>query len=144
MATEKVGVYRKYHGAVPNEKSGTPLAKSEWPRARPFSWAVRWFGSDGKRFSKSFKNRREARGEKGTFYFFFSNREHSFEPPVNKSRMSPFLLSFCSFLLLDTPRRAYGGALPSSSWRYRLASAVRPDDSYCATRSSMTPWACVD
>ncbi len=60
MATEKVGVYRKYHGAVPVDAFGTPLPKSEWPRQRPFSWAVRWFGSDGKRFSKSFKSRKEA------------------------------------------------------------------------------------
>ncbi|MHC4984489.1 MAG: tyrosine-type recombinase/integrase, partial [Planctomycetota bacterium] len=60
MATEKVGTYRKYHGAVPVDKSGTPLPKSEWPRLRPFSWAVRWFGSDGKRFSRSFKSRKEA------------------------------------------------------------------------------------
>jgi integrase len=60
MATEKVGIYRKWYGAVPVDKSGTPLPKSEWPRERPFSWAVRWFGSDGKRFSKSFKSRKEA------------------------------------------------------------------------------------
>ena len=60
MATEKVGVYRKWHGRVPTDKSGNPLPKSEWPRERPFRWAVRWFGSDGKRFSKSIKNRREA------------------------------------------------------------------------------------
>ena len=60
MATEKVGVYRKYHGTVPSDKSGNPLLKNEWPQYRPFSWAVRWFGSDGKRFSKSFKSRKEA------------------------------------------------------------------------------------
>jgi integrase len=60
MATEKVGICRKYHGAVPIDKSGTPLPKNVWPRERPFSWAVRWFGSDGKRFSKSFKTRKEA------------------------------------------------------------------------------------
>ena len=60
MATEKVGIYRKWYGAVPIDKFGTPLPKSEWPRQRPFSWAVRWFGSDGKRFSKSIKNRKEA------------------------------------------------------------------------------------
>jgi len=60
MATEKVGVYRKYHGAVPVDESGMPLPKSEWPRLRPFSWAVRWFGSDGKRFCKSFKSWKEA------------------------------------------------------------------------------------
>ena len=31
MATEKVGVYRKYHGTVPTDKVGIPLPKSEWP-----------------------------------------------------------------------------------------------------------------
>ena len=60
MATEKVGIYRKFHGLVPTDKSGDPLPKSEWPRKRPFSWAVRWFGSDGKRYSRSFKSRKEA------------------------------------------------------------------------------------
>ena len=60
MATEKVGVYRKYHGAVPTDKSGRPLPKSVWPRERPFRWAARWYGLDGKRFSKSFESRKEA------------------------------------------------------------------------------------
>lgn len=60
MATKKVGIYRKYYGTIPVDKSGSPLPKSEWPRARSFSWAVRWFGSDGKRFSRSFKSRKEA------------------------------------------------------------------------------------
>lgn len=59
MATEKVGVYRKYHGPVPTGESGLPLPKHEWPRLRPFSWAVRSFGTDGKRFSRSFKSRKE-------------------------------------------------------------------------------------
>lgn len=60
MATEKVGVYRKWYGPVPTGKSGNPLPKSEWPRTRSFSWTARWFGSDGKRFSKSFTSRKEA------------------------------------------------------------------------------------
>ncbi len=60
MATEKMGLYRKYYGAVPTDKSGTPLPKSEWPRLRSFSWAVPWFGTDGKRFSRSFRSRKEA------------------------------------------------------------------------------------
>ena len=60
MATEKVGIYRKYHGKIPTDKSGQALPKSEWPRKRAFRWAVRWFGSDGKRYSKSFKKRKEA------------------------------------------------------------------------------------
>ena len=60
MATEKVGVYRKYHGPVPQDQSGQPLPKSEWPKKRAFRWAVRWFGHDGKRYSRSFKTRKEA------------------------------------------------------------------------------------
>jgi hypothetical protein len=60
MATEKVGIYRKYHGVVPVNELGVPMPASEWPRLRPFRWAVRWFGSDGKRFSKSFESRKEA------------------------------------------------------------------------------------
>lgn len=60
MATEKVGIYRKYHGAVPVNELGLPLPTSEWPRLRAFRWAVRWFGSNGKRFSKSFESRKEA------------------------------------------------------------------------------------
>jgi len=60
MATEKVGIYRKYHGPIPTDRTGKPLPKSEWPRRRVFRWAVRWFGSDGKRYSKSFKTRKEA------------------------------------------------------------------------------------
>jgi len=60
MATVKVGIYRKYQGAVPIGKFGTLLPKNEWPRERPFSWAVPWFGSDEKRFRKSFKSKKEA------------------------------------------------------------------------------------
>jgi len=60
MATEKVGVYRKYHGAVPTNAAGQQQPKSEWIDKRPFSWAVRWFGIDGKRYSKSFNTRKEA------------------------------------------------------------------------------------
>ena len=45
---------------VPIDGLGTPSRRSEWPRLGPFSWAVRWFGSDGKRFSRSFRSRKEA------------------------------------------------------------------------------------
>lgn len=60
MATEKVGVYRKYHGAIPTDASGTPLPKAAWPTKRSCRWAVRWYGSDGARYSKSFATRKEA------------------------------------------------------------------------------------
>ncbi len=60
MATSKVSVVRKWHGKVPTDKDGKPLPKAEWPRKRPHRWAVRWFGSEGTRYSKSFKTRKEA------------------------------------------------------------------------------------
>jgi len=60
MTTERAGVYRKYHGKVPTDEHGQPLPRSEWPRKRRFSWAVRWCGSEGTRYSRSFKTRKEA------------------------------------------------------------------------------------
>lgn len=60
MAIEKVGIYRKYHGKIPTDKTGKPLPKKYWPKKRACRWAVRWFASDGKRYSKSFKTRKEA------------------------------------------------------------------------------------
>lgn len=60
LATEKVGIYRKYHGPVPINRNCKPLPKGEWPRKRASRWAVRWFGSNGKRYSKSFETRKEA------------------------------------------------------------------------------------
>ena len=60
MATTKVGIYRSYHGTIPLDSSGQPLPQSEWPRKRAHSWVVRWFGTDGDRYSKSFENRKEA------------------------------------------------------------------------------------
>ena len=60
MATMKVGVYRKYHGPIPTDGSGRKLARSEWPKRRRHSWAARWFGSDGRRYSRSFETRKEA------------------------------------------------------------------------------------
>jgi integrase len=60
MATEKVGIYRKYYGPTPEDKSDQPLPRSEWPRKRLHSWVARWFDLEGKRYSKSFKTRKEA------------------------------------------------------------------------------------
>jgi len=60
MATTKVGVYRKYHGKVPIGADGQPVPRSQWLKKRLFRWAVRWFGQDGNRYSKSFKSRKEA------------------------------------------------------------------------------------
>jgi integrase len=60
MAIEKVGIYRKYSGSVPKNASGHPLPKAQWKDKRPFSWAARWFGTDGRRYSRSFSTRKEA------------------------------------------------------------------------------------
>jgi integrase len=60
MATEKVGIYRNYYGPIPVDKQGKPLPKSEWPHKRSHSWVVRWFNSDGQRYSRSFATRKEA------------------------------------------------------------------------------------
>src|SRR5438132_14073359 len=60
MATERVGVYRKYHGPVPTDVAGKPLPKSEWPGKRSSCWIARWFGTNGNRFSRSFETRKEA------------------------------------------------------------------------------------
>ena len=58
--TTKVGIYRSYFGPVPTDRSGKPLPKDEWPKKRPHSWVTRWFGTDGQRYSRSFKTRKEA------------------------------------------------------------------------------------
>jgi integrase len=58
--TTKVGIYRSYYGPVPTDSSGKPLHKDEWPKKRPHSWVARWFGTDGQRYSRSFKIRKEA------------------------------------------------------------------------------------
>ena len=60
MAHTKVSINRNYYGKVPLDKNGKPIPRSLWPKRRKFSWEVRWYGSEGKRYSKSFKNRKEA------------------------------------------------------------------------------------
>lgn len=60
MAHTKVSVTRKYYGKVPLDRTGKPIPKNLWPRRRKFSWEVRWYDSEGKRLSKSFKDRKEA------------------------------------------------------------------------------------
>lgn len=59
MAIEKVGLYRNYYGPKTNS-SGEPIPRDQWPKKRAHSWVVRWFGSDGQRYSKSFTTRKEA------------------------------------------------------------------------------------
>ena len=60
MATQRVGVYRSYYGKIPMDGSGNPIPKKQWPRRRSCSWVVRWYGEDGKRYSRSFPSKREA------------------------------------------------------------------------------------
>jgi len=60
MTTRRVGIYRNYYGPVPTDASGRPSPKSEWPKRRAHSWVVRWFGSDGQRYSRSVQTRKEA------------------------------------------------------------------------------------
>jgi integrase len=60
MAHTKVSVNRKYYGKVPLDKNGNAVPKNLWPKRRKSSWEVRWYDSEGKRLSKSFKDRKEA------------------------------------------------------------------------------------
>jgi len=59
MAIEKVGVYRKWLEPVPKKK-GKPIPKSEWPKRRRHCWIVRWYGTNGKKYGKLLKTRKEA------------------------------------------------------------------------------------
>jgi integrase len=56
MATEKIGIYRRWFGKVP-KVNGKPAPKSNWPKCRRHSWTVRWYGNTGKRYARNFKTR---------------------------------------------------------------------------------------
>jgi len=60
MAIEKVGIYRKWLESVPKGKNGKPIPESEWPRKRRHRRIARWYGTNGKRYGKVFKTRKEA------------------------------------------------------------------------------------
>lgn len=60
MAVEKVGVYHKWLGAVPKDKDGKPIPRSEWPKRRRYRWIVRWCGTNNKKYGKVFHKRKEA------------------------------------------------------------------------------------
>lgn len=60
MAHTKVSIIRNWYGKIPLDKHGKPIPKNLWPKRRKQSWEVRWYGSDGIRYSKSFKTRKEA------------------------------------------------------------------------------------
>ena len=59
MATEKIGIYRRWLESVPSE-DGQPVPREQWPQKRRHHWEVRWFGLSGKRYSQSFPTRKEA------------------------------------------------------------------------------------
>jgi len=60
MATEKIGVYRKWLGPVPQDGRGRPLPASAWPRKRRYRWVVRWYGTTGRRHGKVFPVKKQA------------------------------------------------------------------------------------
>lgn len=60
MAHLRVSINRNWYGKVPLDKKGKPIPRNLWSKRRKYSWEVRWYGSEGKRYSKSFKNRKEA------------------------------------------------------------------------------------
>ncbi len=60
MAHTKVTINRNWYGKIPLDKTGKHVPKNLWPKRRKFSWEVRWYSSEGKRYSKSFKSRKEA------------------------------------------------------------------------------------
>ncbi len=59
MATEKIGIYRRWLEPAP-EINGVKIPKEKWPKVRRHSWEVRWFGTTGKRYSKNFKTKKLA------------------------------------------------------------------------------------
>jgi len=59
MATEKIGIYRRWLGTTPVD-NGIAVPKKDWSKVRKHSWEVRWFGTTGKRYSKSFKTKKLA------------------------------------------------------------------------------------
>jgi len=61
MAIEKIGVYPKWLQAVPRDKNGKAIPKSQWLKKRRHHWVVRWYSSDSrKRYGKVFKRKAEA------------------------------------------------------------------------------------
>ena len=60
MAHAKVSINRKWYGKIPRDRNGRPIPRNLWPKRRKYSWEVRWYSSEGKRYSKSFRDRKEA------------------------------------------------------------------------------------
>jgi integrase len=59
MATEKIGIYRRWLEKTP-VINGVPVPKADWPKQRRHSWEVRWFSTKGQRYSKSFEAKKLA------------------------------------------------------------------------------------
>lgn len=59
MATEKIGIYRKWLEPAP-VINGLPVPKADWSKKRRHSWEVRWFGTASQRYSRSFETRKLA------------------------------------------------------------------------------------
>ena len=57
MATEKIGIYRRWLEPAPVINS-VPVPRKQWPTKRRHCWEVRWFGKTGKRYSKSLKTKK--------------------------------------------------------------------------------------
>jgi integrase len=59
MATEKIGIYRRWLEPAPKE-NGVSIPEERWSKERRHNWQLRWFGVSGKRYSKSFNTKKEA------------------------------------------------------------------------------------
>jgi integrase len=59
MATEKIGIYRRWLEPAP-VINGVPVSKADWSKQRRHSWEVRWFSTKGQRYSKSFETKKLA------------------------------------------------------------------------------------
>ena len=57
MATEKIGIYRRWLEPAPKE-NGVKIPRERWLKERRHAWEVRWFGATGKRYSKNFKSKK--------------------------------------------------------------------------------------
>ena len=42
------------------EENGVPIPKNLWPQRRRYRWVLRWYGTNGRRYGKVFKTRKEA------------------------------------------------------------------------------------
>lgn len=61
---QKVSICRRWRGAIPTRRDGTPIPRMMWPKRRPCAWLVRWFSpsADGRtvRPSRRFQTKEAA------------------------------------------------------------------------------------